>query len=176
MLRHSIPLGTTLLMSWRGEVRYFCLLQCFVVSFLSPLASTLPFSRTGAVRAHLDSLTHRHNPFPLRNSLQRVRFSLSRIANSSCSVCGHPTQDTSHLILHCPATDSLRCSLYGDSLSLCDFWSRLWEATWLLGLHGRPPAMALTLRRDRVTTTASRCTAGSQANYTCTKICDTSIA
>ena len=40
-----------------------------------------------------------------------------RIENPSCSACGHPSQDTSHLILHCPATDSLRCSLFGDCLS-----------------------------------------------------------
>ena len=54
-------------------------------------------------------------------------FSLSRIGrieNSSCSAYGHSSQDTSHLILHCPATDSLRSSLFGDSLSLYDLWSR----------------------------------------------------
>ena len=46
---------------------------------------------------------------------------LSRIGkteNPSCSACGHSSQDISHLILHCPATDSLRRSLFGDSLSL----------------------------------------------------------
>ena len=43
---------------------------------------------------------------------------IGRIENSSCSVCGHPSQDISHLILHCPATDSLRRSLFGDSVSL----------------------------------------------------------
>ena len=45
---------------------------------------------------------------------------IGRIENPSCSVCGHSSQDTSHLILHCPATDSLRRSLFGDSLSLYD--------------------------------------------------------
>ena len=49
---------------------------------------------------------------------------IGRIENSSCSACGHSSQDTSHLILHCPATDSLCRSLFGDSLSLYDFWSR----------------------------------------------------
>ena len=43
---------------------------------------------------------------------------IGRIENTSCSACGHSLQDTSHLILHCPATDSLRRSLFGDSLSL----------------------------------------------------------
>ena len=36
---------------------------------------------------------------------------IGRIENSSCSACGHSSQDTSHLILHYPATDSLRRSL-----------------------------------------------------------------
>ena len=51
----------------------------------------------------------------------------------------HSSQDTSHLILHCPPTDSLRHSLFGDSLSLYDLWSRPWGVARLLGLHGLPP-------------------------------------
>ena len=42
---------------------------------------------------------------------------IGRIENPSCSTCGHSSQDTSHLILHYPAMDSLRCSLFGDSIS-----------------------------------------------------------
>ena len=64
---------------------------------------------------------------------------IGRIENSSCSACGHSSQDISHLILHCPATDSLRRSLFGDSLSLYDLWSRPWGVARLLGLHGLPP-------------------------------------
>ena len=41
---------------------------------------------------------------------------IGRIETPSCSACGHSSQDISHLILHCPATDSLRRSLFGDSL------------------------------------------------------------
>ena len=66
-------------------------------------------------------------------------FYLSRIENPSCSACGHSLQDISHLILHCPATDSLRRSLFGDSLSLYDLWSRPWGVARLLGLDGLPP-------------------------------------
>ena len=43
---------------------------------------------------------------------------IGRIENPSCSACGHSSQDTSHLILHYLATDSLRRSLFGDYLSL----------------------------------------------------------
>ena len=42
---------------------------------------------------------------------------IGRINNPSCSACGHSSQDISHLILHCPATDSLRRSLFDDSLT-----------------------------------------------------------
>ena len=64
---------------------------------------------------------------------------IGRIENSSCSACGHSSQDISHLILHCPATDSLRRSLLGDYLSLYDLWSKPLGVARLLGLHGLPP-------------------------------------
>ena len=52
--------------------------------------------------------------------LSSYLFRTGRIKNFSCSACRHSSQDTSHLILHCPATDSLHLSLFGDSLSLYD--------------------------------------------------------
>ena len=64
---------------------------------------------------------------------------IGRIENPSCSACEHSSQDTSHLILHCPATNSLRRSLFGDSVSLYDLWSRPWGVARLLGLYGLPP-------------------------------------
>ena len=64
---------------------------------------------------------------------------IGRIENPSCSACEHSSQDTSHLILHCPATDSLRRSLFGDSLSLCDLWSRPWGVARLWGIQGHLP-------------------------------------
>ena len=64
---------------------------------------------------------------------------IGRIESTSCSACGHSSQDISHLILHCPATDSLRRSLFGDPLSLYDLWYRPWGAAQLLGLHGLAP-------------------------------------
>ena len=58
---------------------------------------------------------------------------IGRIENPSCSACGHSSQDTSDLILNCPAMDSLPRLLFGDSLSLYDLWWRPWE---LLGFWG----------------------------------------
>ena len=58
---------------------------------------------------------------------------IGRIESPSCTACGHPSQDISHLILLCTAMDSLRRSLFGDSLSLYDFWSRPLGVAQLLG-------------------------------------------
>ena len=152
--------GTTQLMSLPDGERCLRPPQSLVVSLLLPLVSTLVFSRTGGVLSLQSILTHRFPQFPLRNLcslfmprcvLSRLRCNghslllgsylsrIGRIENSSCSACGHPSQDISHLILHCPATDSLRRSLFGDSLSLYDLWSRPWGVARLLGLHGLPP-------------------------------------
>ena len=61
-----------------------------------------------------------------------------RIENPSCGACAHSCQDTSDLILHCLATDSLHRSLFGDSLSLYNLWSRPWKVFQFLGFHGLP--------------------------------------
>ena len=134
--------------------------QSLVVSLLLSLVSTLVLSRTGGVlslskyfdtqvpsisteelvllrhaRCVLSRLRCNGHSLLLGSYLSRI----GRIENSSCSACGHSSQDISHLILHCPATDSLRRSLFGDSLSLYDLWSRPWGVARLLGLHGLPP-------------------------------------
>ena len=69
--------------------------------------------------------------------LSSYLFRIGRIENPFCSACGHSSQDTSHLIPHCPAT--LRRWLLGDSMSLYEFWSTPWGVARLLGLHGLPP-------------------------------------
>ena len=43
---------------------------------------------------------------------------IGRIENSSCSACGHSSRDISHLILHCPATDSALLTLWRLSVSV----------------------------------------------------------
>ena len=73
---------------------------------------------------------------------------IGRIENPSCSACGHSSQDTSHLVLYCPATDSLRRSLFGDSVSLRPLVQTLGSCS----ASGAPwsSAMLLSLRRGRV--------------------------
>ena len=86
-------------------------------------------------RCVLSRLRCNGHSFLLGSYLSRI----SRIENPSCSACGHSSQDISHLILHCPATDSLHRSLFGDSLSLYDLWSRPWGVARIQELHGLPP-------------------------------------
>ena len=76
-------------------------------------------------------------------------FRIARIENPSCSACGHSSQDISHLILHCPATDSLRHSLFGDSVSL----RPLVQTLGSFPASGAPwsSAMPPSLGRGRVT-------------------------
>ena len=151
--------GTTRLTSSPDGERYLRPPQSLVVCLLLSLESILLFYRTGDVLCHLSSVTHRLPQFSPRNLCSLVMLAVSsrlrcnghslllgsylyrigRIKNPSCSACGHSPQDTSHLILHCPAMDSLRHSLFGDSLSRYDLWSRPWGVARLLGLHGPPP-------------------------------------
>ena len=85
-----------------------------------PSISTEEFVLPCHARCVLSRLRCNRHSLLLGSYLSRI----GRIENPSCSACGHPSQDISHLILHCPATDSLRRSLFGDSLSLYDLWSR----------------------------------------------------
>ena len=75
---------------------------------------------------------------------------IGRIENPSCSACGHPSQDTSHLILHCPATNS--CCL----ATLCLFTTSGPDHRELPGFCGSMVFhLALILRKGRVTTTTT---------------------
>ena len=67
------------------------------------------------------------------------QFIIGKIENPYFSACRHSSQDTFHLILHCPATDPLRCSLFGDSLTLYNLWSKPLGVARLLGLDSFPP-------------------------------------
>ena len=86
-------------------------------------------------RCVLSRLRYNGHSLLLSSYLSRI----GRIENPSCNACGHSSQDVSHLILHCPATESLRRSLFGDSPFLYDLWSQPWRVSLLLGLHGLPP-------------------------------------
>ena len=74
---------------------------------------------------------------------------IGEIENPSWSACGHSSQDTSYLILHCPARDSLHPLLFGEFRSLYNVWSRPWElgGFWGSMVFCMPPSLG----RGRVT-------------------------
>ena len=79
---------------------------------------------------------------------------IGRIENSSCSACGPSSQNTSHLILHCPAMNSFWRLLFGDSVSVRPLVQTLGScpasaAPW-------SPAMPPSLGRGRVTNNNNR--------------------
>ena len=131
-------LGTTWLMSWSVVERYSSSLQSLVLSLLLSLVSILSFlgwrctvsSKFFGRQVPSVSIVGLVLPRLARCVFSRLRCngnsllisfyltSAGRIETSTCSACGGSSQDTSHLILHCPATDSLRRSLCGNSLSL----------------------------------------------------------
>ena len=79
---------------------------------------------------------------------------IGRIENSSCSACGHSSQDISHLILHCPATDSAPLTFWRLSVSLLPLVQTLGSCP----ASGAPwsPAMPPSLGRGRVTSNNNR--------------------
>ena len=79
---------------------------------------------------------------------------IGRIENPSFSACGHSPQDISHLILQCPATDSVPLTLWQLSVSL----RPLVQALGSCLAFGAPwsSAMPPFLRRGRVTNNSIR--------------------
>ena len=116
---------TVQLMSWPDGECYSCQLQFLVVFFLLSLVSTHNFSLTGGILSHqiffdtqvpsifTEELVLPHhaccvlfclcfNSLLLSSYLSRI----GRIKNPSYSTCRHLSQDTTHVVRHCPATDS----------------------------------------------------------------------
>ena len=123
---------------------------------LSPLCLSSYHLLSGGVLSHPNFSTEEHVlPLHARCVLPRLRcnrnslplsshFSrIGRVENPSCSAWGHPCQDTYYFTLHCPATNSLRRSLFGDSLLLYDLCSKPWVVARLLGLHSFPSCLHL---------------------------------
>ena len=151
-------------MSWPDGKRYLRSLQSLVVFLLLSLVHSCFFSDWGRnvsseffdTPAPSISTEELVLPRYARCVLSRLRcnghslllssffFRIGRVENLSCSACRHSSQITSRLILHCPATDFLGCSFFGDSRSLYDLWYRPWRVVVILGLHGLPPCLHLS--------------------------------
>ena len=115
--------------SWRRHIFHSCM------NHQVPKVSSEELLLSRPIRCELSRLRCHGRSLLLSSYLHRI----SRKENSACSACGHPLQDLNHLLLDCPASDSLRKSIFGSSLSILDLWSRPWGGTRLLGLRGVPP-------------------------------------
>ena len=131
LFSHTSCIHSRLISDWRRTV-----LSKFFDTQVSSI-STEKLVLPRHARCVLSRLRCNGHSLLLSSYLSRI----GRIENLSCSTCGHSSQDISYLILHCPATDCLRSSLFGDSLSLYDLWSRPWGVSRLLGLHGLPSCL-----------------------------------
>ena len=100
--------------NWRRHISHYHL------NFQVPRVSLedLLFSRF--VRSELSRLRCHGHCFLLSSYLHRICWK----ENSACSACEHPLQDLNHLLLDCPASEPLRKSSFGSSLSILDLWSR----------------------------------------------------
>ena len=80
---------------------------------------------------------------------------IGRIEKPSDSPCGHSSEDTSHLILCCSATNSLHRSLFGNSLVSL---RPLVQALEICPASGAPWSFAMppSLRRGRITTATTK--------------------
>ena len=140
-------------MSWPDGEHYSYPLRSLVFSLLLSLVSTLVFSQTEGVLPHLSFSTRRFPRFSLKNLCSLVTLNVFSLAfaatDTTYCIALIPIEVEEsriflaasggiYLALHCRATDSLGCSLFGDSLSLCDHWSWLWGVARFLGLHRLP--------------------------------------
>ena len=111
-----------------GALSFF-LFYCNVSTVLRTLEADLKTTR----KLVSDRLTHKR----IWTKATATAFCLILISLELAEVrifCNHPTQDAPYLILLCPAKDSLRRSLFGDSLSAtCGF--RPFGVVWVLEVH-----------------------------------------
>ena len=146
--------GTMNLMSWLDGECYLRPLQSLVVSLFLSCISTLLFFWTGGILSHRNSLTHKFPQFPSRNLCSLVTltvFSLIYTATDTAfcydlipsglaesrilPAVPVDTRSRTPLNSFCsPAMDSLRYSLFGDSLfttcgsglgELASFWGSM---------------------------------------------------
>jgi len=81
---------------------------------------------------------------------------IKRKENSSCSTCGHPLQDLTHLLLDCPASEPLRMSGAPSLALLLPFLTSgpdlgAWPDYWSPWSSSTPPSIG---RRSSSTTTS----------------------
>ena len=114
---------------WRRHIHHSHL------NFQNPEVSSEELLLSRPIRYELSRLYCHGHSLLLSSYLHRI----SRKENFACSACGHPLQDLNHLLLDCFASEPLRKSIFGSSLSILDLGSKPWGVARLLGLRGVSP-------------------------------------
>ena len=96
--------------NWRRHISHSYL------NFQVPEVSSEELLLSRPIRCDLSRLRCHGQSLLLSSYLHRM----SRKENSACSACGHLLQDLNHLFLDCPASEPLRKSIFGSSLSILD--------------------------------------------------------
>ena len=102
--------------NWRRHISHSHL------NFQVPEVSLEELLLSRPIRCELSRLRCHGHSLLLSSYLHRI----IRKENSACSASGHPLQDLNHLLLDCPASEPLRKSIFGSSLSILYLWSRPW--------------------------------------------------
>jgi len=81
------------------------------------------------IRCELSRLCCHGHSLLLSSYLCRIKWK----ENSSCSACGHPLQDLTHLLLDCPASEPLRRAIFGITSSILTSGPDLgaWPDCWV---------------------------------------------
>ena len=143
---HISRIHSCLFSDWRRTV------SSKLFDTLVPWISTEELVLPRHARCVLSRLRSNGHSILLSSYLSRI----GRIESSLCSACGHPSQDTSHLILHCPATDSAPLALWQLFVSL----RPLVQALGSCPASGAPRSSAMppSLGKGQVTTTTTTTT------------------
>ena len=107
------------------------------LNFQVPEVSSEELLLSRSIRSELSRLRCHGHSLLLSSYLHRI----SRKESSACSACGHPLQDLNHLLLVCPASEPLRKSIFGSSLSILDLCPDLgvWPDCWVSAEFLRAP-------------------------------------
>ena len=134
--------------------------------YLSPTGGILPYRNSSKHRFPSTSTEELVLPRHARCVLSRLRCNgyslllssylsrISRIENPSSGACGHSSQDTSHLILHCSATDCLATlglfMTFGSGAGeLPGFWGSMVFRHALIPRKGRVTTTNIRERTER---------------------------
>ena len=108
------------------------------LNFQVPEVSSEELLLSRFIRSELSRLRCHGHSLLLSSYLHRI----SRKENSDCSVYGHPLQDLNHLLLDCSASEPLRKSIFGSSLSLFSIYGPdlgVWPDCWVSAEFLRAP-------------------------------------